>query len=102
MARGYKRWFAASAAFAVAAGGAVALASQSGGNRVVHASQQGEANIGTSRGKGTLVLYAAEGYDAAVAAAFQKATGIHVELTDDSTVRSLRRPKRRRPIRTGT
>jgi iron(III) transport system substrate-binding protein len=32
-----------------------------------------------------LVLYAAEGYDAAMAAAFQKSTGIPVRLNDDST-----------------
>jgi iron(III) transport system substrate-binding protein len=34
---------------------------------------------------GTLVLYSAQGYDQAMATAFQKATGIHVLLTDDST-----------------
>lgn len=32
-----------------------------------------------------LVLYAAEGYDSAMATAFQKATGIPVKLDDDST-----------------
>ncbi len=36
-------------------------------------------------GKGVLVLYSAQGYDQAMATAFQKATGIKVELTDDST-----------------
>lgn len=35
--------------------------------------------------KGVLVLYSAQGYDQAMATAFQKATGIKVELTDDST-----------------
>lgn len=35
--------------------------------------------------KGTLVLYSAQGYDQAMATAFQKATGITVKLTDDST-----------------
>ncbi len=39
---------------------------------------------GTST-KVPLVLYAAEGYDSAMAAAFQKATGIPVRLDDDST-----------------
>lgn len=33
----------------------------------------------------TLVLYSAQGYDQAMATAFQKRTGIKVELTDDST-----------------
>ena len=32
-----------------------------------------------------LVLYSAQGYDAAMAQAFQKATGIHVTLVDNST-----------------
>ncbi|WP_201025004.1 extracellular solute-binding protein [Ferroacidibacillus organovorans] len=35
--------------------------------------------------KGHLVLYSAQGYDAAMAAAFQKKTGIQVSLVDDST-----------------
>ncbi len=35
--------------------------------------------------KGVLVLYSAQGYDQAMATAFEKATGIKVELTDDST-----------------
>ena len=32
-----------------------------------------------------LVVYSAQGYDHAMAAAFQKATGIHVKLDDNST-----------------
>ena len=40
---------------------------------------------GASTSKVPLVLYAAEGYDAAMAKAFQKATGIPVNLDDDST-----------------
>lgn len=40
---------------------------------------------GVSAKKVPLVLYAAEGYDSAEATAFQKATGIKVELDDDST-----------------
>ncbi|OPG17202.1 iron ABC transporter substrate-binding protein [Ferroacidibacillus organovorans] len=38
-----------------------------------------------SAAKGHLVLYSAQGYDAAMAAAFQKKTGIQVSLVDDST-----------------
>ncbi|HEX4213283.1 MAG TPA: extracellular solute-binding protein [Candidatus Dormibacteraeota bacterium] len=40
---------------------------------------------GATAKKVPLVLYAAEGYDSAEATAFQKATGIKVELDDDST-----------------
>ncbi len=43
------------------------------------------ASSGVSSTKVPLVLYAAEGYDSAMAAAFQKATGIPVRLDDDST-----------------
>jgi len=35
--------------------------------------------------KGTLVFYSAQGYDAAMAKAFSKATGVQVQLVDDST-----------------
>jgi iron(III) transport system substrate-binding protein len=46
----------------------------------------GGANVaGASTKPVPLVLYAAEGYDSAMATAFQKATGIPVELDDDST-----------------
>lgn len=38
-----------------------------------------------SKPKGHLVLYSAEGYDASMAQAFQKKTGIVVSLVDDST-----------------
>ena len=38
-----------------------------------------------SQPKGHLVLYSAEGYDASMAQAFQKKTGIVVSLVDDST-----------------
>jgi len=40
---------------------------------------------GASTTKAPLVLYAAEGYDAAEGAAFQKATGIPVKVDDNST-----------------
>src|SRR5579863_861958 len=33
----------------------------------------------------TLVVYSAQGYDSAETTAFEKATGIHVSLDDDST-----------------
>jgi iron(III) transport system substrate-binding protein len=36
-------------------------------------------------GKVTLVVYSAQGYDHAMVAAFQKATGIPVKLDDNST-----------------
>ncbi|GMA65980.1 ABC transporter substrate-binding protein [Alicyclobacillus fastidiosus] len=42
-------------------------------------------DVKTGTNKGTLVLYAAEGYDAAMGAAFEKKTGIKVEVHDDST-----------------
>nr|WP_242549647.1 extracellular solute-binding protein [Alicyclobacillus mali (ex Roth et al. 2021)] len=69
------------------AGGGVVLASQAhaGGKRPSSSTNKGEADVGAAHGHGTLVLYAAEGYDAAIAAAFQKDTGIRVELTDNST-----------------
>lgn len=38
-----------------------------------------------AKSKGTLVLYSAQGYDAAMAKAFEKATGITVKLDDNST-----------------
>ncbi len=43
------------------------------------------ASSAVSTTKVPLVLYAAEGYDSAMATAFQKATGIPVRLDDDST-----------------
>ena len=43
------------------------------------------ANAASSSAKVPFVLYAAEGYDSAMATAFQKATGIPVRLDDDST-----------------
>jgi len=43
------------------------------------------ASANTASTKVPLVLYAAEGYDSAMATAFQKATGIPVRLDDDST-----------------
>jgi len=45
----------------------------------------GASSSGSTSAKVPLVLYAAEGYDSAMAAAFQKATGIPVQLDDDST-----------------
>ncbi|MFT8313230.1 MAG: extracellular solute-binding protein [Clostridium sp.] len=42
-------------------------------------------NSSSSSGKKQLVLYSAQGYDKAVAEAFQKKTGINVKLVDDST-----------------
>lgn len=46
----------------------------------------GNSTSGSNAAKGeTLVLYSAQGYDQAMATAFQKATGITVKLTDDST-----------------
>ena len=40
---------------------------------------------GTAAGKPTLVVYSAQGYDKAMVAAFQKATGIPTTLDDNST-----------------
>jgi iron(III) transport system substrate-binding protein len=40
---------------------------------------------GASSGSKTLVLYSAQGYDDAMGKAFEKKTGIHVKLVDDST-----------------
>jgi iron(III) transport system substrate-binding protein len=40
---------------------------------------------GTAAGKPTLVVYSAQGYDAAMVKAFQKATGIPTKLDDNST-----------------
>jgi iron(III) transport system substrate-binding protein len=45
----------------------------------------GIAAVALARAPQTLVFYSAQGYDSAEAAAFQKATGIHVELSDMST-----------------
>jgi iron(III) transport system substrate-binding protein len=42
-------------------------------------------NSSSSNQKVPLVVYSAQGYDHAMAAAFQKATGIHVSLDDNST-----------------
>lgn len=44
-----------------------------------------KATVHAVKNKGTLVLYAAEGYDTAMGQAFQKKTGIKVEVHDDST-----------------
>jgi iron(III) transport system substrate-binding protein len=43
------------------------------------------ANASGASGKVTLVVYSAQGYDHAMVAAFQKATGIPVKLDDNST-----------------
>ena len=43
------------------------------------------AKQGSSSGSGQLVLYSAQGYDSAMAKAFQAKTGIKVKLVDDST-----------------
>lgn len=43
------------------------------------------ASTATGGNKGQLVLYSAQGYDAAVAKAFQAATGIQVKLVNNST-----------------
>ena len=77
---------------ATAAVGAAALLSAcSGGHR---AGAAGTGGVTAASGGGAtasggsvqpLVLYAAEGYDAAMAKAFTKATGIPVKLDDDST-----------------
>ena len=40
---------------------------------------------GAAAAKGQLVIYAAEGYDQAMATAFQQKTGIRVKLSDMST-----------------
>ena len=44
-----------------------------------------QASTAASTAKVPLVVYAAEGYDATVCAAFQKATGIPTKLEDNST-----------------
>ena len=62
---------------AVAAGGALALASCS--------SSPSSPGSGGKSAVVPLVVYSAQGYDRAMAAAFQKATGIPVKLDDNST-----------------
>ena len=44
-----------------------------------------QANASGSSGKVPLVVYSAQGYDAAMVTAFQRATGIPTKLVDDST-----------------
>jgi iron(III) transport system substrate-binding protein len=63
---------------AVAAGGALALASCSSSSSPPSGSGGNAATV-------PLVVYSAQGYDHAMAAAFQKATGIPVKLDDNST-----------------
>lgn len=46
---------------------------------------QSSTNTSKAQSKGQLIFYSAQGYDASEAAAFQKATGIQVKLTDMST-----------------
>ncbi|HUZ09130.1 MAG TPA: extracellular solute-binding protein [Acidimicrobiales bacterium] len=64
---------------------AAILLGASAGLTTLAAASGSPAGASTSNGKVPLVLYAAEGYDAAMAKAFQKATGIPVNLDDDST-----------------
>ena len=65
---------------AIAVSGAVGLAACSSSPSGSPSSQPASATS-----KVPLVLYAAEGYDSAMATAFTKATGIPVQLDDDST-----------------
>ena len=65
---------------AIALSGAVGLAACSSSPAASPSSKPASATS-----KVPLVLYAAEGYDSAMAAAFTKATGIPVQLDDDST-----------------
>ena len=58
--------------------------SSSSGNSTSNSSANSTGKSGSSKGE-TLVLYSAQGYDQAMATAFQKATGITVKLVDDST-----------------
>ncbi len=70
------------------AGVAVAIlltACGSGGSASSSAATTGRGATTSSAAKVPLVLYAAEGYDAAEGAAFQKATGIPVKVDDNST-----------------
>lgn len=68
-------------AIAVAAAGCTLLAACGSGSGSGAASNASA----TSTKKVPLVLYAAEGYDAAMGKAFQKATGIPVKVDDNST-----------------
>ena len=62
--------------------GAIALAGCSSASSGASGSSSSSAK---SSAKTTLVIYSAQGYDHAAAAAFQKATGIPVKLDDNST-----------------
>jgi iron(III) transport system substrate-binding protein len=62
--------------------GAIALAGCSSASSSASGSSSASAK---SSAKTTLVIYSAQGYDHAAAAAFQKATGIPVKLDDNST-----------------
>jgi iron(III) transport system substrate-binding protein len=62
--------------------GAIALAGCSSASSGASGSSSASAK---STAKTTLVIYSAQGYDHAAAAAFQKATGIPVKLDDNST-----------------
>lgn len=63
--------------------GAVAIAIAASACTSAHASANATATHGSS--KPPLVIYSAQGYDSAMAKAFQQATGIQTKLVDDST-----------------
>jgi iron(III) transport system substrate-binding protein len=56
-------------------------------HKVSHAQgkKHGQTKSKVRKSQGQLVLYSAQGYDKAMAVAFEKATGIRVTLVDDST-----------------
>lgn len=70
----------------ILAGGALlAACSSSAGSTTTSTSASGGSTTPTTLAKVPLVVYSAQGYDKAVTTAFQKATGITVQLDDDST-----------------
>lgn len=73
-------------ALPMAAAAAVAAMAMAGCGSTAAVSPSGSAGAGGSGGAKTpLVVYSAQGYDAAVTKAFTAATGIPVNLVDDST-----------------
>jgi iron(III) transport system substrate-binding protein len=62
-------------------GGALAV----GAVALAGCGSSGASSTSSGSGKVTLVVYSAQGYDKAMTAAFQKATGIPVKLDDNST-----------------
>src|ERR1700722_15464713 len=67
------------------AAAAVALLASACGSAASTTSTSATSSAGGGGGKVPLVLYAAEGYDSTVAAAFQKATGIPTSVYDAHT-----------------